>query len=402
MAAVDTVFEQLGSMTVLELVELKNKIEEEWGITAAAPVAVAAGGAVAGGDGGAAAEEKTAFDVVLTGAGGQKIQVIKVVRAVTGLGLKEAKDLVDSAPQPVKEGVRRRRPTRSRRSSKRPAPRSRSPSPTSNEWFPGARRRFAAPPASLRVNPIPREASPMKLKALLLALAVAGAATAFGLTDVGRSDTGTGTTTTTTTTGTTTTGERLQALLGGRPDRVDRHLLLHGHPDEGRHSSAPAGAPVTVGITSDTHVIWQGKGTLAGPAAGDIARVFGKQCGQTATAWHVVIRPAKANTGSRDGSKDGSKDGAAERLHGRPKPSEHHATDRPAVPGAWGRAPYRSFLAPRHGSGRSCYLCAVGPTGPSPHACGWRDASGSVEGCAARPDTPFFARSFSSASPLTS
>ena len=105
MAAVDTVFEQLGSMTVLELVELKNKIEEEWGITAAAPVAVAAGGAVAGGDGGAAAEEKTSFDVVLTNAGGQKIQVIKVVRAVTGLGLKEAKYLVDSAPKPVKEGV---------------------------------------------------------------------------------------------------------------------------------------------------------------------------------------------------------------------------------------------------------------------------------------------------------
>ena len=104
MAAVDTVFEQLGSMTVLELVELKNKIEEEWGITAAAPVAVAAAPA-AGGDGGGAAEEKTSFDVVLTNAGGQKIQVIKVVRAVTGLGLKEAKDLVDSAPQPVKEGV---------------------------------------------------------------------------------------------------------------------------------------------------------------------------------------------------------------------------------------------------------------------------------------------------------
>jgi large subunit ribosomal protein L7/L12 len=104
MAAVDTVFEQLGSMTVLELVELKNKIEEEWGITAAAPVAVAAGPA-GGGDGAAAAEEQTAFDVVLTGAGQQKIQVIKVVRAVTGLGLKEAKDLVDSAPQAVKEGV---------------------------------------------------------------------------------------------------------------------------------------------------------------------------------------------------------------------------------------------------------------------------------------------------------
>jgi large subunit ribosomal protein L7/L12 len=103
MAAVDTVFEQLGSMTVLELVELKKKIEDEWGITAAAPVAVAAVGGA--GDGAAAVEEKTAFDVVLTAAGGQKIQVIKVVRAVTGLGLKEAKDLVDSAPQAVKEGV---------------------------------------------------------------------------------------------------------------------------------------------------------------------------------------------------------------------------------------------------------------------------------------------------------
>ena len=104
MAAVDTIFEGLGKLTVLELVELKNKIEEEWGITAAAPVAVAAAGAPAG-DGAAAVEEKTSFDVVLTGAGAQKIQVIKVVRAVTGLGLKEAKDLVDSAPKPVKEGV---------------------------------------------------------------------------------------------------------------------------------------------------------------------------------------------------------------------------------------------------------------------------------------------------------
>jgi large subunit ribosomal protein L7/L12 len=102
MAAVDTIFDGLGKLTVLELVELKNKIEEEWGITAAAPVAVAAAG---GGGEAAPAEEKTAFDVVLTGAGQQKIQVIKVVRAVTGLGLKEAKDLVDSAPKPVKEGV---------------------------------------------------------------------------------------------------------------------------------------------------------------------------------------------------------------------------------------------------------------------------------------------------------
>jgi large subunit ribosomal protein L7/L12 len=92
-------------MTVLELVELKNKIEEEWGITAAAPVAVAAGGPAAAGGDGAAVEEKTSFDVVLQGAGDKKIQVIKVVRAITGLGLKEAKDLVDGAPNPVKEGV---------------------------------------------------------------------------------------------------------------------------------------------------------------------------------------------------------------------------------------------------------------------------------------------------------
>src|SRR6476659_8386606 len=104
MAAVDTVFEQLGAMSVLELVELKKKIEDEWGISAAAAVAVAAP-AAGGGAAAAEAEEKTSFDVVLTGAGQQKIQVIKVVRAVTGLGLKEAKDLVDGAPQPVKEGV---------------------------------------------------------------------------------------------------------------------------------------------------------------------------------------------------------------------------------------------------------------------------------------------------------
>ena len=102
MAAVDTIFEQLGSMSVLELVELKKKIEDEWGITAAAPVAVAAAGGGAPAD---EVEEQTAFDVILTGAGQQKIQVIKVVRAITGLGLKEAKDLVDSAPGPVKEGI---------------------------------------------------------------------------------------------------------------------------------------------------------------------------------------------------------------------------------------------------------------------------------------------------------
>src|SRR4051812_6757905 len=104
-SAVDKVFDELGKMSVLDLVELKKKIEDEWGITAAAPIAVAAPGAGAGAGDGAAAEEQTAFDVVLTAAGGQKIQVIKVVRAITGLGLKEAKDLVDSAPKPVKEGV---------------------------------------------------------------------------------------------------------------------------------------------------------------------------------------------------------------------------------------------------------------------------------------------------------
>jgi large subunit ribosomal protein L7/L12 len=105
-SATDKVFDELGKMSVLELVELKKKIEDEWGITAAAPIAIAAPGGGGGGDG-AAAEEQTAFDVVLTAAGGQKIQVIKVVRAITGLGLKEAKDVVDSAPKAVKEGIPR-------------------------------------------------------------------------------------------------------------------------------------------------------------------------------------------------------------------------------------------------------------------------------------------------------
>jgi large subunit ribosomal protein L7/L12 len=101
---VDKFLDEVEKWTVLDLVEFNKKAEERWGVTAAAPVAVAAPGAAPAGDG-AAAEEKTSFDVVLTEAGGQKIQVIKVVRAVTGLGLKEAKDLVDSAPKPVKEGV---------------------------------------------------------------------------------------------------------------------------------------------------------------------------------------------------------------------------------------------------------------------------------------------------------
>jgi large subunit ribosomal protein L7/L12 len=95
-------------MTVLELSELLKEFEEKFGVTAAAPVAVAAPGAVAGGgggDGAAAEEEKDEFDVILAGAGDKKIQVIKEVRALTSLGLKEAKDLVDSAPKPVLEKV---------------------------------------------------------------------------------------------------------------------------------------------------------------------------------------------------------------------------------------------------------------------------------------------------------
>ena len=98
--------DQLGKMTVLELVELKNALEETWGVTAAAPVAMAAmpGATPAGAE--EAAEEQTAFDVVLTAVGDKKIQVIRVVRElVPGLGLKEAKDLVESAPAPIKEGV---------------------------------------------------------------------------------------------------------------------------------------------------------------------------------------------------------------------------------------------------------------------------------------------------------
>jgi len=96
--------DQLGGMTVLELVALKDALEEAWGVTAAAPVAVAAAAAPAAAE---AVEEQTAFDVVLQGAGEKKIQVIKVVRVITGLGLKEAKDLVDGAPNAVKEGIPR-------------------------------------------------------------------------------------------------------------------------------------------------------------------------------------------------------------------------------------------------------------------------------------------------------
>ncbi len=102
---VQGVLDTLGKMTVLELVELKKAIEEEWGVTAAAPVAVAAAAPAAGGDGGAVEEEKDSFDVVITAAGDKKIQVIKVVRSVTTLGLKETKDLVDGAPDTVREAV---------------------------------------------------------------------------------------------------------------------------------------------------------------------------------------------------------------------------------------------------------------------------------------------------------
>ena len=104
MSKVEELLEAIGSLTVLEAAELKEMMEEKFGVTAAAPVAMAVAGAgPAGGD--AAAEEKTEFDVVLTGVGDKKIQVIKVVREVTDLGLKEAKELVDNAPKAVREGI---------------------------------------------------------------------------------------------------------------------------------------------------------------------------------------------------------------------------------------------------------------------------------------------------------
>ncbi len=104
MADLAKIVDELSGLTVLEAAELSKMLEEKWGVSAAAPVAVAAVGA-AGAAGAAAAEEKTAFDVILANAGAQKINVIKVVRELTGLGLKEAKDLVEGAPKPVKTGV---------------------------------------------------------------------------------------------------------------------------------------------------------------------------------------------------------------------------------------------------------------------------------------------------------
>ena len=104
MADLSKIVEDLSSLTVMEAAELAKMLEEKWGVTAAAAVAVAAAPGAAGG-GAAAAEEKTDFTVVLASAGDKKIEVIKEVRAITGLGLKEAKDLVEGAPKPLKEGV---------------------------------------------------------------------------------------------------------------------------------------------------------------------------------------------------------------------------------------------------------------------------------------------------------
>ncbi len=103
MADLAKIVDELSSLSVLEAAELSKMLEEKWGVSAAAPIAVAAVGAAGGAA--AAAEEKTAFDVILANAGAQKINVIKVVRELTGLGLKEAKDLVEGAPKPVKTGV---------------------------------------------------------------------------------------------------------------------------------------------------------------------------------------------------------------------------------------------------------------------------------------------------------
>ena len=104
MATVEEIAEQLDKLTLLEAAQLSKMLQEKWGVSAAAPVAVAAVPG-AGGAGAAAVEEQTEFDVILSAAGEKKIQVIKVVRELTGLGLKEAKDLVDGAPKPVKEKI---------------------------------------------------------------------------------------------------------------------------------------------------------------------------------------------------------------------------------------------------------------------------------------------------------
>ena len=104
MADLNKIVDELSTLTVMEAAELSKLLEEKWGVTAVAPVAVAAGGAAPAAE---AAEEKDAFDVVLTAAGDQKINVIKEVRAITGLGLKEAKDMVEGAPKTLKEGAKK-------------------------------------------------------------------------------------------------------------------------------------------------------------------------------------------------------------------------------------------------------------------------------------------------------
>ena len=105
MADLNKIVEDLSSLTVLEAAELSKMLEEKWGVSAAAPVAVAAAPAAGGGE--AAAEEKTEFDIELSESGSNKIAVIKEVRTITGLGLKEAKDLVEGAPKPLKQGVKK-------------------------------------------------------------------------------------------------------------------------------------------------------------------------------------------------------------------------------------------------------------------------------------------------------
>ena len=102
MANLEQIVEELSSLTVLEAADLSKMLEEKWGVSAAAPVAIAA---VGGGEAAAAVEEKDSFDIILTGFGDKKINVIKEVRGITGLGLKEAKDLVEGVPKPVKEGT---------------------------------------------------------------------------------------------------------------------------------------------------------------------------------------------------------------------------------------------------------------------------------------------------------
>ena len=129
MADIEKIAEELSNLTVLEAAELAKLLEDKWGVSAAAaPVAMAM--PAGGGDAGGAAEEKSEFDVILTAAGASKINVIKEVRAITSLGLKEAKDLVEGAPKPSRKACRRKRPRKSRASWKKPAPPSKSSNAT--------------------------------------------------------------------------------------------------------------------------------------------------------------------------------------------------------------------------------------------------------------------------------